>query len=265
MYYVREGRLLDRLAIAIAKDAMTVGQSLLVPVAARVADQLFKERGSPVLSYYYEANNLPAFVGLADLTGLQFGGSPDEVKVVMTHTRRFGMPRFEPAPARASRRQPYMRLSVDRFTAILAQRDPDPDVASESPEGFTAGAATLESISAAYHRALEDYELRCPFTDRLSARSLGSNPMLNVEPIIPFHAKGTLAPDNLLVMAPDVLSAWRDGLLTLDDDFHFVVKAGISPETQASLRSSGRLRLPRSGTVPSLESLAFHRRAVCGL
>jgi hypothetical protein len=73
--------------------------------------------------------------------------------------------------------------------------------------------------------------------------------------------------NNLLLLSPAAETAFREGHLTIRDDFSLIVDLRrIDPELAERLNPDGRLRVPDNPLLqPSAMNLAWHRRWVFGL
>jgi hypothetical protein len=134
----------------------------------------------------------------------------------------------------------------------------------EGQRGFAAD-ESLDAYTSLYRLVLVSYGYRCALTGARFAPPAGTlHPDLEVEAIQPRAQGGPLSIANYLPMIVSMVPAFRDGLITIEDDFRIVV-----PQPQLldramldGLRSS--LVLPEEPFRPGAAFLAHHRRYALG-
>jgi hypothetical protein len=134
----------------------------------------------------------------------------------------------------------------------------------EVQRGFAA-AEELEAYTSLYRLVLVSYGYRCALTGaRFAAPASALHPDLDVTAIQPRDQGGPLSIANYLPMIVSLTSAFRDGLITIDDDFRILVPHPelLDRDTLAALRTS--LILPEPPLRPAQEFLAHHRRYALG-
>lgn len=134
----------------------------------------------------------------------------------------------------------------------------------EMQRGF-ASAEELEAYTGLYRLVLLSYGYRCALTGaRFSAPVSALHPDLDVVAIQPRDQGGPLAIANYLPMIASLTAIFRDGLITIEDDYRIVVPHPelLDRDTLAALRAS--LALPEAPFRPGMEFLAHHRRYALG-
>ena len=134
----------------------------------------------------------------------------------------------------------------------------------EMQRGF-ASAEELEAYTGLYRLVLLSYGYRCALTGaRFSAPFSALHPDLDVVAIQPRDQGGPLAIANYLPMIASLTAIFRDGLITIEDDYRIVVPHPelLDRDTLAALR--GSLVLPEAPFRPATEFLAHHRRYALG-
>ena len=134
----------------------------------------------------------------------------------------------------------------------------------EVQRGFAA-AEELEAYTSLYRLVLVSYGYRCALTGaRFEAPTLSLHPDLDVTAIQPRDQGGPLSIANYLPMLVSLTPLFRDGLITIEDDFRIVVPQPqlLNGDTLSALRAS--LVLPEEPLRPGAAFLAHHRRYALG-
>ncbi|MGB3339038.1 MAG: hypothetical protein WBA73_17820 [Devosia sp.] len=134
----------------------------------------------------------------------------------------------------------------------------------EAQRGFAAD-ESLDAYTSLYRLVLVSYGYRCALTGaRFAAPASALHPDLDVTAIQPREQGGPLAIANYLPMIVSLVPVFRDGLITIEDDFRILVPHPelLDRDTLAALRSS--LALPEPPFRPGPEFLAHHRRYALG-
>jgi len=134
----------------------------------------------------------------------------------------------------------------------------------EAQRGFAADEG-LDAYTGLYRLVLLSYGYRCALTGaRFAAPVSTLHPDLDVIAIQPRDQGGPLAIANYLPMIVSLGPVFRQGLVTIEDDFRIVVPHPelLDRGTLAALRSS--LVLPEPPFRPDRAYLAHHRRFALG-
>ena len=134
----------------------------------------------------------------------------------------------------------------------------------EMQKGFAA-ADELEAYTSLYRLVLVSYGHRCALTGaRFAPPTLSLHPDLDVTAIRPREQGGPLTIANYLPMLHALTPAFRDGLITIADDFRILVPHPelLDRDTLSALRTS--LVLPAEPLRPGAAFLAHHRRFALG-
>ena len=134
----------------------------------------------------------------------------------------------------------------------------------EAQRGFAA-AEDLEASASLYRLVLLTYGYRCALTGARFAPPISAlHPDLDVIAIQPRDQGGPLGIANYLPMIASLTRTFRDGLLTIEDDYRILVTRPelLDRDTLAALRT--RLVLPEEPFRPAAEFLAHHRRYALG-
>ena len=134
----------------------------------------------------------------------------------------------------------------------------------EMQKGFAA-ADELEAYTSLYRLVLVSYGHRCALTGaRFAPPTLSLHPDLDVTAIRPREQGGPLTIANYLPMLHSLTPAFRDGLITIADDFRILVPHPelLDRDTLSALRTS--LVLPAEPLRPGAAFLAHHRRFALG-
>lgn len=138
----------------------------------------------------------------------------------------------------------------------------DEDGLGEEPQlGFRAD-HTLDAYTGLYRLVLVSYGYRCAFTGARFAPSVSAlHADLEVEAIQPREQGGPLAIANYLPMIASLARPFRDGLITIEDDYRIVVPHPdlLDRTMLAALRAT--LIVPDDALfAPGPAFLAYHRR-----
>lgn len=141
----------------------------------------------------------------------------------------------------------------------------DDGLGEEVQRGFAAAEEGLEAYTSLYRLVLLTYGYRCALTGaRFSSPALMLHPDLDVAAIQPREEGGPLAVANYLPMLHSLSRPFRDGLITIEDDYRIVVPHPdlLDVDMLAGLRA--RLVLPDEPFRPGSPFLAYHRRYALG-
>lgn len=142
----------------------------------------------------------------------------------------------------------------------------DDGLGEEAQRGFDAGDGTLDAHTGLYGLVLMTYGYRCALTGaRFEPPVLMLHPDLTVEAIQPRQQGGPLAIANYLPMINSLARPFRDGLITVEDDYRIVVSRPdmLDAEMVSALRTS--LIVPDDVVFrPGAVFLAYHRRYALG-
>lgn len=141
----------------------------------------------------------------------------------------------------------------------------DDGLGEETQRGFAASDDALEAYTGLYRLVLLTYGYRCALTGaRFAPPVLTLHPDLEVEAIQPREMGGPLAIANYLPMIRSLVRPFRDGLITIEDDFRILVPHPnlLGGDVLAVLRAG--LILPDEPFRPGLAFLAHHRRYALG-
>ena len=142
----------------------------------------------------------------------------------------------------------------------------DDGLGEEAQRGFAAADDTLGAYTGLYRLVLLAYGNRCAFTGaRFAPPVLTLHADLEVEAIQPREEGGPLAIGNYLPMITGLARPFRDGLVTIEDDYRIVVPHPdlLDGELLSVLRVG--LMLPDEPMFrPGQEFLAHHRRYALG-
>ena len=142
----------------------------------------------------------------------------------------------------------------------------DDGLGEEAQRGFAAADDTLGAYTGLYRLVLLAYGNRCALTGaRFAPPVLTLHADLEVEAIQPREEGGPLAIANYLPMLASLAAPFRDGLITIADDYRIVVPHPelLDRDMLAGLRVS--LALPDDPLFrPGSQFLAHHRRYALG-
>lgn len=143
--------------------------------------------------------------------------------------------------------------------------DEEEGFGEEVQRGFAA-AEELEAYTSLYRLVLISYGYRCALTGaRFAAPTSALHPDLDVTAIQPRDQGGPLTIANYLPMIVSLTSAFREGLITIEDNYRILVPHPelLDRDTLAALRTS--LLVPDDALLrPGTEFLAHHRRYALG-
>ena len=135
----------------------------------------------------------------------------------------------------------------------------------EAQRGFETG-ASVDAYTDLYRLVLVCYDYRCALTGARFPKPLTLlHADLEVAAIQPREQGGPLAIANYLPMLITLVPAFRDGLITIEDDYRIIVPHSelLDRSTLTSLRTS--LALPEDPLFrPGVQFLAHHRRYALG-
>lgn len=140
----------------------------------------------------------------------------------------------------------------------------DDGLGEEAQRGFAAD-ESLDAYTSLYRLVLVSYGYRCALTGARFAAPISTlHADLEVTAIQPREQGGPLAIANYLPMIVSLVPAFRDGLITIEDDYRIRAPHPelLGPDMLAALRSS--LVLPEAPFRPGAEFLAHHRRFALG-
>lgn len=141
----------------------------------------------------------------------------------------------------------------------------DDGLGEEAQRGFAAADDTVEAYTALYGLVLQVYGYRCAITGaRFAPPVMTLHPDLGVEAIQPRDQGGPLAIANYLPMIGTLTRPFRDGLITIEDDYRIVVPHPhlLDATLLSALRAT--LLLPEEPFRPGAVFLAHHRRYALG-
>lgn len=141
----------------------------------------------------------------------------------------------------------------------------DDGLGEEAQRGFAAADDALEAYTGLYRLVLLTYGYRCALTGaRFSPPVLTLHPDLEVEAIQRREEGGPLAIANYLPMITALARPFRDGLITIEDDYRILVPHPdlLDADMLAALRVG--LILPEEPFRPGATYLAHHRRYSLG-
>jgi putative restriction endonuclease len=124
-------------------------------------------------------------------------------------------------------------------------------------------AEPLESYAGLFQSVLNHYGHRCALTG-LAAGAESAHPRLEVTPLRPRDAGGTLQASNFLCLSAEAHQAFEAGYLTIGPGYEIIVDLSrLDRELLTRLNADGRLALPSDPEpAPDPEGLAFHRMQV---
>jgi hypothetical protein len=134
----------------------------------------------------------------------------------------------------------------------------------EAQRGFAADEG-LDGYTGLYRLVLVSYGYRCALTGaRFAAPTATLHAELDVVAIQPRAQAGPLTVTNYLPMIASLTQDFRDGLITIEDDYRIIVPHPqlLDRDTLAALRTS--LALPEPPFRPGIDFLAHHRRYALG-
>jgi hypothetical protein len=140
----------------------------------------------------------------------------------------------------------------------------DDGLGEEAQRGFAAD-ESLDAYTSLYRLVLVSYGYRCALTGvRFAAPVSALHADLDVTAIQPREQGGPLAIANYLPMIVSLTKVFRDGLITIEDDFRILVPHPelLDRDMLSALRAS--LVLPEAPFRPGPEFLAHHRRYALG-
>ena len=124
-------------------------------------------------------------------------------------------------------------------------------------------AEPLESYTGLFQSVLRHYGYRCALTG-LEAGPVSAHSLLEVTPLRPRDAGGSLQVSNFLCLSAEAHRAFEAGHLTIGPGYEIIVDLSrLDPELLTRLNPDGRLALPSDpAAAPDPEGLAFHRSQV---
>ena len=124
-------------------------------------------------------------------------------------------------------------------------------------------AEPLETYAGLFQSVLSHYRYQCALTG-LEAGAGSAHSPLEVTPLRPHDAGGSLQVSNFLCLSAEAHRAFEAGHLTIGPGYEIIVDLSrLDPELLTKLNADGRLALPQDPEVaPDPEGLAFHRSQV---
>lgn len=142
----------------------------------------------------------------------------------------------------------------------------DNGLGEEAQRGFAAADGTIQAHTELYGLVLLVYGYRCALTGaRFAPPTLTLHPDLDVVAIQPREDGGPLSIANYLPMIGSLARPFRDGLITIENDYRITVPHPdmLDADMLAALRAG--LVLPEDGLFrPGPAFLAHHRRYALG-
>jgi len=152
------------------------------------------------------------------------------------------------------------------YTAETVVIETDDDGMGESAQRGFSYDQSVDGYTSLYRLVLTSYGYRCALTGaRFAAPTLFLHADLDVEAIQPREQGGPLSVDNYLPMIKSLRIPFRDGLITIENDYRIIAPHPdlLDSDMLASLR--GSLLLPEEILFrPGAAFLAYHRRYALG-